>query len=109
MKTRVLFSALCMIISIMLSGQSQRTELMEVQVTPPKFTGIEDVLKVQNDMESQSIAQYVADNFVFRTDNDYITEGTAVVEFIVTSDGELSTCYLINVFHTISMRKLSGF
>lgn len=96
MKARVLFLALCMLVSIMLTGQNQSKQLMEVEVTPPKFTGIENVLKFDEDINSNSISQYVADNLTYQDDNGYLYEGTEVIRFNITPQGKLSDFKVIN-------------
>lgn len=96
MKAKVLFLALCMVVSITLTGQNQSKQLMEVEVTPPKFTGIEEVLKFNNELKSNSISQYVANNFIYPETNGHSFEGTEVVQFRITQTGELSDFKVIN-------------
>ena len=93
---------ICVLVSSIALGQNQKVEEMknvleksEVEVNPPKFTGIKDVLKFENDINSNSISQYVADNYPVQ-DNSEFSEGTEVIRFNITSEGKLTDFKVIN-------------
>ena len=103
MKTKIIF-LLCMIVSIIALGQNQKVEEMknvleksEVEVNPPKFTGIENFLTLQENEKFESIAVYLCKNVSYPEKAiEYYREGTEVVQFVVTPSGELTDFTVIN-------------
>ena len=72
-------------------GQNRQTELKEIRVTPPKFTG------VMNEVNESSLTNYLLKNIEYKTDIDEPwNEGTEVVRFIVTPNGKLNNFKVIN-------------
>jgi len=82
----------------------------ELEVTPPKFTGVDNVVAVVTFLEGEkatkstpAIADYLAKNFKFpeNTTNpdSIIIEGTEVVQFTVLPTGELTD---FNIFNSLS-------
>ena len=105
MKTIVIILA-CLILTITAIGQNESKDrvvsINEVEVTPPKFTGIENVANIVQGTETATIHQYVADNFKYPYKNGIWYEGTEVVRFTVTHSGELSNFNVLNsVSHKI--------
>lgn len=91
----------CVLVSSIALGQNQKVEEMknvlkksEVEVTPPKFTGIEGVSKVKT-FES-SIANYLASHFDYYDDQTGFDEGTEVLQFNVTPTGAVTNIKIIN-------------
>ncbi|HET6560169.1 MAG TPA: TonB family protein [Prolixibacteraceae bacterium] len=100
MKTKVVF-LLCMILTVVAFGQSERhTTLSEIEVIPPKFPAVETTWNGKN---IESINDYLNNHVVYPDEainNGY--QGTEVVQFIVTPTGELTNMNIINsVCHEI--------
>ena len=99
MKTILIFLA-CLIFTITAIGQNDRKDrvisINEVEVTPPKFTGIDKVLEVVQGTEATSIHQYLVNNFNYPNKNGVSDEGTEVVRFTVTQSGKLENFNVIN-------------
>ena len=93
MKTIAIFFS-CMMLTVIASGQDQKPNLGEVKVTAPKFAGIENVVETLNAKESETINDYLVQNFQNSWDN--IFEGTEVIQFTVTTAGELTDFVIIN-------------
>ncbi|MCY1719611.1 energy transducer TonB [Prolixibacteraceae bacterium Z1-6] len=69
----------------------------EVTVTPPKFIGTKTLEFVNNVEGSSSIDQYLIENFkVPDLNNVYRYKGTEVIQFVVTTKGELTDFNIIN-------------
>lgn len=100
MKKYVIF-LMCLILSILVFGQEEIKELKvnleEVEVTPPKFTGIKNVVTSLSDTGSDQISDYLAQKVIYpKRASDLGKEGTEVVQFTVTSSGELKDFKVIN-------------
>jgi hypothetical protein len=93
MKTIIFFFS-CMMLTVIALGQEPETNVKEVKVTAPKFAGIENAVEILNAMESESIREYLVKNFEYPGDKIY--EGTEVVQFTVTPEGELTDFVIIN-------------
>ena len=75
----------------------QTVALDKLKVTPPQFTGVENAEAFLNNEESRSLADYVAKNFEYpevRQGDFY--EGTELVQFVVSANGEVSDIRVIN-------------
>lgn len=76
-------------------GQKQKID--EVKVTPPKFTGVQNAISVNNDGKAESIDDYLARNIEYpEKDRKSFNQGTEVVQFTVTPNGELKDYVIIN-------------
>ena len=97
MKTKILlFAIVCM--PIFVWGQKNSTErdtLPKVEVTPPEFTGITSVNKLFNNSSMKDIGKYLFENFQYSEEACYI-EGTVIVQFVITANGELNNFNVIN-------------
>ena len=100
MKKNVVF-LISMILSVVVFGQNETKQINvnvdEVQVTPPKFTGVENSTAYFDLDNFSLIDKYVAENFVCPTGvAECRNEGTEVIEFTVNPDGRLSNFNVIN-------------
>jgi len=97
MKRTAIF-LLCMVISVITFGQEQKRHLLpEVEVTPPRFTGNEEVLtKLQGDGFGY-LKDYLMSNIQYPEHSlMWMEEGTEVVRFVVTPTGEVTDFDVIN-------------
>ncbi|MEN8117891.1 MAG: energy transducer TonB [Bacteroidota bacterium] len=97
MKRNVIF-LICLIASIVVFGQNEtkHVEVDEVQVTPPKFTGVLNAMALFEAGKSP-INNYLAKNFVCPTETAQCSkEGTEIIQFTVTPDGWLTNFKVIN-------------
>lgn len=99
MKTIIIFLA-CMIICVFTYGQIEEkkmphVEVDEVQVIPPKFTGIQNPVPILEAGQKESIKEYLAKNIKYPDSKNYI-QGTEVVQFNISTTGELSDFIIIN-------------
>ena len=99
MKKNALF-LICLILSIMAIGQSETQKqrvIKEVEVTPPKFTGIENAAAILETDNSLLIRNYLIKNAHC---NGYAIdcwqEGTEIVQFTVTPSGNVTNFKVIN-------------
>lgn len=85
---------LCMIISICVFGQDQQRHLVdEVEVTPPKFTG---VMQLQAPA-SGDLNEYLINSLRYPEISKNIhSEGTEVVQFNISATGEVTDFKVIN-------------
>ena len=82
---------ICLTISLLNFGQNKQTELNEIRVTPPKFTGI------INTVNEKSLTDYLIKNIKYEQDfNKSLEEGTEVVRFVISPNGKLSDFKIIN-------------
>ena len=82
---------ICLAVSFMTFGQNAQMRLKEIRVTPPKFTGIINV------MNEKSLTDYLHNNIKYKISiNEPYDEGTEVVKFVVTPDGRLTNFKIIN-------------
>jgi tetratricopeptide (TPR) repeat protein len=90
-----LFFALIMLVAGFAVGQQQN--IPEVKVTPPQFAGIENALKVQSNSQNALIDDYLAKNVNFpEWAESWGFEGTEVVQFTVTTEGNVTDFKIIN-------------
>lgn len=98
MKSKILF-ILLMIISAIALGQDQKSRMMEeIKVVPPKFTGVARAVPVIEENRSVSeLEGYLMNNVQYPQDAyDRHKQGTAVVSFVVTPNGEVEDFHIIN-------------
>jgi TonB family protein len=99
MKTKILlFVIICL--PIFVWGQknsSVRDTLGNVDVTPPEFTGIVNVNNLLNSNSIDDLGNYLSENIQYPEDAARCyKQGTVVVEFVVTANGELTDFNVIN-------------
>jgi TonB family protein len=71
--------------------------LGELKVTPPRFAGIDNVVPFLKNMETQSMGDYVSENFHYPDQMDMnIDEGTVIVQFKILPTGKLADFQVIN-------------
>ena len=100
MKKNAIF-LICLILSIMAIGQNEtqnlKVDIEEVEVTPPRFTGIENGAAILVTDYSLLINNYLLKNVKCP---GYATEcwqeGTEIVQFTVTPAGEVTNFKVIN-------------
>ena len=86
-----------MVMSIIAFGQEPKQMLEEVEVTPPKFTGIEGVVTIIQNESIATIDDYLIKNIEYPEESvQRWLEGTAVVQFVVTANGEVTNFEVIN-------------
>lgn len=99
MKRAVVF-ILFMIISVITFGQEKKQysdEIKGVTVSPPRFTGNEELKTNINEKEISSLNAYLAKHFEYPENSIALhEEGTEVVQFVVTPKGELTDFNVIN-------------
>lgn len=94
MKTKVIF-AIIMLMAVFAFGQKQNVD--EVEVTTPQFVGIENAALIQNENPNTLIKNYLKENIIYPEEAAYCNlEGTEVVEFTVTTEGDLKDFNIIN-------------
>lgn len=90
---------MCMLFSISLFAQESKTtiELDEIQVSPPQFTGIENVVNLMKQNDSDDVKNYLVSKIQYPKEAmDSYQEGTSVVQFVVTADGMVTDFEIIN-------------
>ncbi len=100
MKKNAIF-LICLILSIMAIGQSetqnQRVDIEEVEVTPPKFTGIENGAAILEADNSLMVNNYLLKNLISPNKSARSwKEGTEIVQFTVTPSGSVTNFKVIN-------------
>jgi len=100
MKASVIF-LICLISSIVVFGQNETKQINvnveEVQVTPPKFTGVLNSDELFDTGKSLAINNYLTKNFVCPTEASICRkEGTEIIQFTVTPSGRLINFKVIN-------------
>ncbi|NQU53531.1 MAG: energy transducer TonB [Bacteroidetes bacterium] len=98
---KYLIILVCLILSLMVFGQKETKNLMvdieEVEVTPPKFTGIENVAATLETDNSSLVSKYLNKNLIYpERAPQFHWEGTEIVQFTVTQEGELTNFKVIN-------------
>lgn len=101
MKAKIIF-LFCMIISVIAFGQNEKHKsLKEIEVTPPKFTGIERAASILEEENVKPIADYLSKNVKYPEEAaKRWFEGTVVVEFVVSATGEVTDFKVINSVST---------
>lgn len=92
MKTRILFFAL-MLLTTGLLAQVYQGSADEVTVTPPVFTGEQQVVLA----DEASLSNYLIQEFNYpHYDATHFVQGTEVIQFMVHPDGSLSDFEVVN-------------
>ncbi len=97
MKTKILILGI-VCLPIFVWGQKNSTEkdtLQKIEVTPPEFTGIVNFNQLFNSSSMEDIGNYLSENFQYPEEACYV-EGTGIVQFVITADGELTNFTVIN-------------
>jgi hypothetical protein len=106
MKATIFFFS-CMMLTIIALGQEPEANVKEIKVTAPKFAGIENAVEILNARESATINAYLSKYFNYTDTRDVKPEGTEVIQFTVTPEGELTDFVIINsVSHDIDMEMI---
>jgi len=94
MKTISIFTTI-MLLAILALGQQQN--ISEIKVTPPQIAGIENALQIQSNSPNALIDDYLAKNVNFpQKAESWGFEGTEVVQFTVTAEGNVTDFEIIN-------------
>jgi len=97
---RTVILVLCMLISVITFGQEKKQfsdEIKGVNVSPPRFVGIEELRTVLNDTQFGSLNQYLARQIQIPEKTKFFQEeGTEVIQFVVSPKGELTDFKIIN-------------
>ena len=104
MKTKLLL-AICLLTAAFAFGQNETfispKNPEEVKVTPPKFTGVQNAITILNEGRVESIQEYLAKNVIYpEEDAKKFNQGTEVVQFTVSTTGEISDFVIINGLST---------
>jgi len=97
MKTikKISIFAISMLIAAFAFGQNQKVE--EVEVSAPQFTGIKNAAVIQNELPNTLIKKFLKENIVYPEDAAKCKiEGTEVVKFTVTTEGNAKDFRIIN-------------
>ncbi len=100
MKKIVIF-LFCLTLSLIVFGQIETKNLMvnleEVEVTPPKFTGVENVAAILEADRCASIKNFLIKNVNYpKSSLDSYKEGSEIIQFVVTPNGNLTNFEVIN-------------
>lgn len=98
MKKSVIF-LFCLILTVMVFGQNETkmVKIDEVEVTPPKFTGVEDVAAFMQTDYCLLMKNFIQKNMIWpQKATGYHMEGIEVVQFTVTPSGKLTNFEVIN-------------
>lgn len=96
MKTITILIAIVLATSS-LFAQEVQTELEEIKVTPPRFTGIIQQIEILSEDDFVSFERYLINNLQYPQEvirNG--AEGTELVRFEVSADGKLSSFEVLN-------------
>ena len=94
MKT-LLILFVCLMFSIIASGQENN--LLGASISPPKFTGVKGVYPVSPQSTPGTIENYMSSNIQFPEKAiQQLTQGTSVVQFVVTERGTLADIKILN-------------
>ena len=100
MKKTVIF-LFSLMLSLMAFGQIETKDLMinleEVEVTPPMFTGVENVVAILQTNNTELVKEFIVENINYPEKAlDHEEEGTVIIQFIVTSDGTVNNFKVVN-------------
>lgn len=96
MKTITILIAIVLATSS-LFAQEVQTELEEIKVTPPRFTGIVQYPQISSEDDFASFEKYLINNLQYPQEVISIgAEGTELVRFEVSADGKLSSFEVLN-------------
>lgn len=93
----IILSVLCFIIVLGTSAQEQRGTLVnELEVISPSFVGNNYAAAILNGA-TESIYTYLSENIEYPYESArYHTQGTAVVQFVITTNGGVSNFEIVN-------------
>ena len=96
MKTITIFIAIVLAASS-LFAQDIKSNLEEIKVTPPQFTGIVQTVEIAGEDDFVSFEKYLIKNLKYPQDViSHGAEGTELVRFEVNADGKLSSFEVLN-------------
>ncbi|KJF44762.1 energy transducer TonB [Draconibacterium sediminis] len=96
MKTITILIAIVLATSSLFAQEAQ-TELEEIKVTPPRFTGIVQYPQISGEDDFASFEKYLINNLQYPQEVISIgAEGTELVRFEVSADGKLSSFEVLN-------------
>lgn len=100
MKKSVIFF-ICFVVPFILFGQNKTQDpianIGEVKVSPPQFTGINNVNNLLNQNSDEMIKAYLAEKITFPERSAMCKlEGTEVVQFLITPEGDVSNVIIVN-------------
>lgn len=85
------------LVSFSQSENSVSSNLMEVEVSPPSFTGISDYNLLVQNASSEPIREYIIKNAKYPEDaQKCMVEGVEVVQFCIDKYGDVSNIKIIN-------------
>lgn len=97
---RTIIVVLCMTISVFSFGQEKKQysdEIKVVKVSPPRFIGNEELLTVLNETQFGSLNDYLKNHIqIPEKSKNFQEEGTEVIQFVVTTKGEVTGFNIIN-------------
>ena len=95
---RIVTIGMLMILSIITLGQIQTQNMLkEIKCTPPQFTGVDKAVSVMPGKNFQSIEEYLMKNLVYpEVDAADATQGTEVVQFVITPQGDIADIKIVN-------------
>ncbi len=94
---REIFSVMILFVIATLALGQETIHIKEVNVSPPKFKGVENAVQVFETGSVESIDEYLIKNFNYEYSlTDYMPEGVEVVRFVINPSGELSDFDIIN-------------
>ncbi len=104
MKKFVIF-LFCLTLSLMVFGQVETKDLVinleEVEVTPPKFTGVENVAAILQANNTELIREFFIKNVNYpESALDCYAEGTEIVQFVITPEGKVTNFKVVNSVST---------
>ncbi|MBS2211808.1 energy transducer TonB [Carboxylicivirga mesophila] len=95
MKKTLLTIAMCFFVLGLVAQEERNIMLSDQQVVPPKFKGVEPVVK--EEVKQSPICCYLQENLELEVPiNDYLPEGTVAIEFTINRDGTLSNFTVTN-------------
>ncbi len=88
-------------LSLMVFGQIETKDLMvnleEVEVTPPNFTGIENVAAILQANGAELVKRFIIKNVNYpESALKFHKEGTEIVQFVVTHKGKVTNFKVVN-------------
>ena len=100
MKKSVIF-LICFVVPFILFAQNITQDpdpnVEEVRVSPPQFTGINNVNNLVNENSNDLIKAYLAEKITFPTRSAICKqEGTEVIQVLITPEGEVSNITFLN-------------
>lgn len=97
MKNLILLACLFISVGIVAQDKIVEKNLEEIQVSPPQFTGVKNVLAMLNQSDTEAISTYLAKNIEYPEDSySKFIEGVEVVQFVVTPEGNVTDFEVIN-------------